>query len=322
MATFIKGDAVANATSYELFEKSGDIYASLATNTEINFEVSAMNLAAGTHTLVVKAKATGYTDSEYSNSVDYTVEDGSTVLRTIPLPAILSAYTKASSSFGAMNNRVTAYGNIKAGDILEVVNPNETFSNELLVYEVQAKDAPTFGYTSITHSETYVKDLRTDYAPESYTFENDCRFLAVMLDRNNLSRDFSKYHNFCLYNLKREYMIGVATPIQAYYGTYNGANGTYDLTQKLRALAVLDLKVGDVVECATDDLRLNVIKLKDNSYEQVEVIVGSTTETSYKTTSWTSDADQRVIVLARSESAPNGTVTEDLNAVFKVTFNS
>ena len=75
MATYIKGNAVENATSYELLEKASDgAYASLATAEEINFEVSALSLAAGDHTLVVKAKADGYSDSDYSNEVVYTVE--------------------------------------------------------------------------------------------------------------------------------------------------------------------------------------------------------------------------------------------------------
>ena len=73
MATYVKGDAVANATSYELLEKSGTTYNSLATGEEINFEVSALGLAAGDHVLVVKAKADGYTDSPYSNEVTYNV---------------------------------------------------------------------------------------------------------------------------------------------------------------------------------------------------------------------------------------------------------
>lgn len=71
MATFVKGDAVPNATSYELFENVDGTYTSLATASEINFEVSAMGLAEGLHYLVVKAKAEGYSDSDYSNEVVY-----------------------------------------------------------------------------------------------------------------------------------------------------------------------------------------------------------------------------------------------------------
>lgn len=70
--TFVKGDAVENATSYELFEKVGSAYNSLATANSINFNVSALGLSVGNHTLVVKAKADGYEDSDYSNEVVYT----------------------------------------------------------------------------------------------------------------------------------------------------------------------------------------------------------------------------------------------------------
>lgn len=81
MATYVKGDAVENATSYELLEKSADgSYSSLATAEEINFEVSALGLAAGDHTLVVRAKATGYANSPYSNEVIFTVEAGQVVV--------------------------------------------------------------------------------------------------------------------------------------------------------------------------------------------------------------------------------------------------
>lgn len=76
MATYVKGDAVANATSYELFENVNGEYNSLATANEINFDVSALGLAGGDHSLVVKAKADGYEDSEYSNAVVYSVPLG------------------------------------------------------------------------------------------------------------------------------------------------------------------------------------------------------------------------------------------------------
>ena len=76
MSIFVKGNAVANATSYELLEKTaaGD-YSSLAEANEISFEVSALGLAPGDHTLVVKAKADGYDDSDPSNEVVYYVEE-------------------------------------------------------------------------------------------------------------------------------------------------------------------------------------------------------------------------------------------------------
>lgn len=76
MTTYVKGNPVANATSYELFEKVNGSYNSLATANEINFDLSTINFEAGEHSLVVKAKADGYEDSDYSNEVAYTVESG------------------------------------------------------------------------------------------------------------------------------------------------------------------------------------------------------------------------------------------------------
>lgn len=74
MATYVKGNPVENATRYELFEKVGSNYTSLATGNEINFEVSALGLSGGDHVLAVKAYAEGYADSEYSNELVYTVQ--------------------------------------------------------------------------------------------------------------------------------------------------------------------------------------------------------------------------------------------------------
>ena len=96
MATYIKGDKIANATLYELFKKNGSYYASLATANEINFEVSALGLGGGNHTLVVKAKADGYEDSDYSNEVVYEVEGGE-----IPTNLVETVLTINNTGIGA-----------------------------------------------------------------------------------------------------------------------------------------------------------------------------------------------------------------------------
>lgn len=72
MATYIRGESVANATTYELFEKVGNRYNSIATNNEIDFHLEELGIGYGTHTLAVKAKADGYMNSDYSNEVVYT----------------------------------------------------------------------------------------------------------------------------------------------------------------------------------------------------------------------------------------------------------
>lgn len=80
MATYVKGDAVTNATKYDLKEKNSDgTYTTLVEDaSEINFEVSALGLEEGDHNLVVVAQADGYTDSDPSNEVVFTVSSSST----------------------------------------------------------------------------------------------------------------------------------------------------------------------------------------------------------------------------------------------------
>lgn len=75
MAKYIKGEAVANATAYTLHNKNNN-YEHLAEQTEnvtegINFNLDELALPAGVVTLVVKAKADGYEDSDYSNEITY-----------------------------------------------------------------------------------------------------------------------------------------------------------------------------------------------------------------------------------------------------------
>lgn len=98
MPTYIKGEKVANATSYELHEKVGGSYNKLAEKNEINFEVSALGLAAGDHALVVKAKADGYEDSDYSNEVVYFEPYGEEGWYTGY--EVLAATAKSTASYG------------------------------------------------------------------------------------------------------------------------------------------------------------------------------------------------------------------------------
>lgn len=100
MATYVKGNAVANATSYELAEKaSGGTYQTLATAEEINFELDGLGLSGGDHTLVVKAKADGYQDSDYSNEVVYTVEAAEAVLVSATGAILEEGYTLDSTAY-------------------------------------------------------------------------------------------------------------------------------------------------------------------------------------------------------------------------------
>lgn len=74
VTTTISGDLVAADVSYELYENNGSAYRYIAENETIDFELTELGLGGGPHTLVVKAKADGYENSDYSNAVEY-VED-------------------------------------------------------------------------------------------------------------------------------------------------------------------------------------------------------------------------------------------------------
>lgn len=108
MATYVKGDAVANATGYELLEKTAEgVYNSLAEASEINFELDSLGLAAGDHTLVVKAKADGYEDSDYSNEVVYTVEGDTVVWMDLPVTTYSLGVT--STGTGRVSDGATRF---------------------------------------------------------------------------------------------------------------------------------------------------------------------------------------------------------------------
>lgn len=74
MATYIKGTAVENATSYELYKKVGEDYTHIATSATLDFNLSELVSEPGEYIFYVKAKAVGYDDSEYSNEIFYKVE--------------------------------------------------------------------------------------------------------------------------------------------------------------------------------------------------------------------------------------------------------
>lgn len=79
MAKHVQGSAVANATSYKLYNTgTGAELMTQGSGGDIDFDLSTLSLAAGTYSLAVKAfDSTGtYATSDFSNTVSYTVEGG------------------------------------------------------------------------------------------------------------------------------------------------------------------------------------------------------------------------------------------------------
>ena len=64
MSLYVKGDNIANATSYALKNKQG----TLETKNSINFNLDTLSLSEGVNELTVHATASGYTDSDDSNT--------------------------------------------------------------------------------------------------------------------------------------------------------------------------------------------------------------------------------------------------------------
>ena len=76
----VKGEAIENAVAYDLYEKNSDgtythLAEDLTADDGIEINLTALGLAVGSHTLVVKARGDGvsYSDSPYSNELTYTV---------------------------------------------------------------------------------------------------------------------------------------------------------------------------------------------------------------------------------------------------------
>lgn len=132
MASYVKGNAVDNATSYELAEKTSSGYTKLAEDTEINFDLSTLSLTTGDHTLVVKAKASGYTDSDWSNEVTYTNGGGTTTVNAIEP----TTYTLAAGY--RFDTKIALTSSEDATLTVLVTAENETYTGYLVMVYINA----------------------------------------------------------------------------------------------------------------------------------------------------------------------------------------
>lgn len=151
MSTYVKGDAVTNATSYELLEKTAEgAYTSLAEASEINFELDALSLEAGDHTLVVKAKADGYEDSDASNEVVYTVGEGGVVDITSEFSWSDNGVIKYASGEVTTGSGVMKYSDFV--DISDAVSLNMSF----MTWTSSAGKVTSYGMAFYDSEQTYI----------------------------------------------------------------------------------------------------------------------------------------------------------------------
>lgn len=207
MATFVKGNAVENAIGYELLEKVGETYTSLATANEINFEVSAMQFEEGDHYLAVKAKGDGveYTDSDPSEPVTYTVAGAPIVnlYNAAEYPVQMAYYGNAFSVSASSPNVVTAGGNrvtkTVGVDVCEFpVEAGKTYSVKLYnapttaiadgdtdndgTSDLGPTEIPCFGIVGFFFYETIDGKLSVRYA---YSLSNNPRQIAYWSTSKN-----------------------------------------------------------------------------------------------------------------------------------------
>jgi hypothetical protein len=184
MATFIKGNDVANATSYELFEKNGSGYNPLASKNAIDFELDGLGLAAGNHILVVKAKADGYMDSDYSNEVTYIVANDT------PADELAGTWllneTISKENFGGKNGTVADLGIDAAAYRGYKVNfsiaPEGDAYNTAYEYLLANKSVEAIGFYNTTSNSAGVFYQSGSYTRSSFRTVNVYSKLAEVED--------------------------------------------------------------------------------------------------------------------------------------------
>ena len=239
--------------------------------------------------------------------------------RSIPMLSVAKTFDTSSDTFSSNSIRAIVYGNFKKGEVLEYDNPDSSFDNKMCIFRLEDRSTPKFFDGKSPESEHYVSTSRA-YEYGTHEFSEDGRFMGILRDTlNDLTRDFSPYASFGLFKLTKKYEIGKPFPIYAYFGTYTTNTSSLIWGSDIRAIAVLDHKIGDTVESAVpDDIKFNVVRIADNTHCTYDSMLAN----DFVTTKWTSDKDQRVLVVARSDSSPNGSVSSDPENVFRVTFNS
>lgn len=136
MAKHVKGDAIANASSYKLYLADGTELATQTTNvsTGIDFDLSTISQlkAAGTYELGVKAisgDTTKFLDSLMSNLVSYVVEAGPVA----PGGVLLDEYTGRTLGGGSYGAGGITYGiqtNFPSGTYVSCIDFIATKSNK------------------------------------------------------------------------------------------------------------------------------------------------------------------------------------------------
>ena len=156
---------VADATSYDVYV-DGTMKTNVASvpNTT-TFDLSTLSdIADGAHTVKVKAKASGYNDSEFSNEVSYT-----------KAPAVV---TYSGYMYDNAHYKISAFGTDLEGNIIESIPTNDTYFVNVSGYPAYALSSKRTNLTFYVYEHTnctYTYDERVRYWYVKPT-ANDFRF--------------------------------------------------------------------------------------------------------------------------------------------------
>lgn len=189
MATYIKGSAVENATSYKLYIKEGTSYTELATQSEggeINFKLDDYSLEDGTYTFVVKAfDSTGnYDDSSYSNELEVTIgesasggdDTGSDETEDVVIPvgstisisetgATLYENTALSTTDSSANTSNTSYYSYRDVPVTPGATYQCNYARRIWEFDSEGNAIKTFAaHTDVTDYTFTVSDTTTNIA--------------------------------------------------------------------------------------------------------------------------------------------------------------
>lgn len=222
MAKHVKGSAVTNATSYKLYEYISGSYTEIDTQSTggaIDFDLSKLTFAAGTHELAVKAfDSTGkYADSNYSNLVSYVYTapityytitykymSGSTEIKTATTEQVAAGTTKTFSTSNAP--AISGY------TVSSVSPTSATITGNITV---------TYNYAANSGDATTVSFANDDFEVGAYAANGS----AVALESRFRTKTTKKFNQNVTFSSTT--LTGETNPTQLRFLTYKD-NGAVD----------------------------------------------------------------------------------------------
>lgn len=231
MAYYIQGNGVANATSNTLYKKTysyDNIKGTIAedrsvTGNNIKFNLKNSNLTDGIYSFLVKAKADGYTDSDYSNLISVVVDGSITAEINLLEPEAIIMGQRVNRTTGAIETTTgEGSGHIVYNNIDPTMNiyysgyiPSSTGTTTCAAF-YDASGAWISSVIDATNQGNYVRRKKLD-------IPSNCRTIRTQVYNYNVS------HLFTLADEAEN--IVCATPDEFIEKTYHGQVNPNDVSQ-------------------------------------------------------------------------------------------